>query len=110
MILIDHVVENLLHAHVYSYIHGAKAPNPDIHVRCDDPYDLCGSCTVGQGEYIAYNIGNEPHINFCPGYFRLGELSAIVNEMTKTRLRKRIWMLTTTEARSYSLVSKFNSD
>lgn len=84
----DMVQQNLLHAHVYSYAHGAEAPNPDIHVRCDDPYKVCGSCSVGQGEYLAYNIGNEPHINFCPGYFRLGELSAIVNEVTGNKTLK----------------------
>ena len=88
MILTDFVVENLLHAHVYSYAHGAEASNPDIHVRCDDPYRVCGSCSVGQGEYLAYNIGNEPHINFCPSYFRLGELSAIVNEVTGNKTLK----------------------
>ncbi|OCK76875.1 hypothetical protein K432DRAFT_462169 [Lepidopterella palustris CBS 459.81] len=83
----DMIEQNLANAHKYSLTNASNPPTPplpNIHVRCDDPYALCTSCTrPSQGKFIAYNIGNEAHVNFCPGYFNLGELDARVDEVAK---------------------------
>ncbi|KAF2873143.1 hypothetical protein BDV95DRAFT_667185 [Massariosphaeria phaeospora] len=86
------VVEaNLRRAAQYANLKGNVTRNPDIHVRCDDPNDQCGGKGWkrdgngkggGGGGHAAYNIGNEPHINFCgrdndkksSGYFDLDPL------------------------------------
>jgi hypothetical protein len=76
------IEENLLRAAQYSNLQRSNgAQMPDIHVRCDDPEDYCGeNMFKDSGKHAVYNIGNEPHINFCPQYFRMDPLDARVDE------------------------------
>jgi len=82
---------NLLRAAQYGNLEGNPARNPDIHVRCDDPNDLCDEGNKKDGRHMVYNIGNEPHINFCERYFELDSLDDEVDgeadqEQTKNNL------------------------
>jgi hypothetical protein len=71
---------NLLRAAQYGNQEGNTIRNPDIHVRCDDPNDLCDEGNKREGKHTVYNIGNEPHINFCEKYFDLDSLDEEVDE------------------------------
>jgi hypothetical protein len=94
---------NLLRASQYGNLKGnTENRKPDIHVRCDDPNDQCGGFGLrnnnggngnrrkdrrggdgdGDGKHVAYNIGNDAHINFCKRYFRLDPLDQRVLEAT----------------------------
>ena len=71
---------NLLRAAQYANLRENATRNPDIHVRCDDPNDMCDEGNKKDGKHFAYNIGNEPHINFCKRYFNLDPLDERVDK------------------------------
>jgi hypothetical protein len=71
---------NLLRAAQYANLRGNATRNPDIHVRCDDPNNMCDEGNKKDGKHPAYNIGNEPHINFCKRYFNLDPLDERVDK------------------------------
>ncbi|KAF2177228.1 hypothetical protein K469DRAFT_742654 [Zopfia rhizophila CBS 207.26] len=77
------IESNLRRASLYSTPKGNATHNPDIHIRCDDPSRRCNSCSRKEGRHIAYNIGNEPHINFCRRYFGLNALDETVEDAAK---------------------------
>lgn len=83
---------NLQRAAAYGTIEGKEGQvNADIHVRCDDPMGLCPFGNKREGSHAAYNIGNEPHVNFCKDYFKMDCLEKKVekkanNQMEKDRL------------------------
>ncbi|KAF2447016.1 hypothetical protein P171DRAFT_471430 [Karstenula rhodostoma CBS 690.94] len=76
----DLIRANLRRAGQYGNLQGAAIVNPDIHVRCDDPNDICNEGKKKDGKHAAYNIGNRPHINFCERYFTLDPLEEQVND------------------------------
>lgn len=76
----DMIQSNLVRASQYANLAGNTTRNPDIHVRCDDPNDFCDEGNKKDGKHVAYNIGNEPHINFCGRYFGLDPLDKTVND------------------------------
>ncbi|KAF2262393.1 hypothetical protein CC78DRAFT_320542 [Lojkania enalia] len=76
----DMVESNILRASQYSNLKGSLTRNPDIHVRCDDPYNKCREGNKKDGSHVAYNIGNEPHIVFCNEYFELDPLGKAMND------------------------------
>ncbi|KAK7192477.1 hypothetical protein DPSP01_009706 [Paraphaeosphaeria sporulosa] len=76
----DLIRANLRRAGQYGNLQGAEIVNPDIHVRCDDPNDICNEGRKKDGKHAAYNIGNEPHINFCEKFFTLDPLDEQVND------------------------------
>ncbi|KAJ4297561.1 hypothetical protein N0V90_005453 [Kalmusia sp. IMI 367209] len=76
----DVIIGNLRRAAQYANLQGNETRNPDIHVRCDDPNFMCDEGNKNDGKHAAYNIGNEPHINFCKRYFDLDPLDETVND------------------------------
>lgn len=91
----DLITGNLRRAAQYGNLEGNETRNPDIHIRCDDPADLCDNGSKKDGKHGAYNLGNEPHINFCKKYFELDPLDEQVkdesgNELSKLALGKYI--------------------
>ena len=83
------IAGNLQRAANYGKIEGTEGPaNADIHVRCDDPMNVCRFGNKREGSHTAYNIGNEPHINFCDDYFRLDELEKRVNKKADNEMGK----------------------
>jgi hypothetical protein len=76
----DMIQGNLQRAAQYSNEEGSSTRNPDIHVRCDDPNELCDEGNKREGKHAVYNIGNEPHINFCEKYFELDGLDDELDE------------------------------
>jgi hypothetical protein len=76
----DMIEGNLRRAAQYANLKGNATRNPDIHVRCDDPNDLCGEGNKKDGRHTVYNIGNEPHVNFCGKYFDLDGLDDEVDD------------------------------
>lgn len=76
----DMIEGNLRRAAQYANLKGNMTRNPDIHVRCDDPNDMCDEGNKKEGRHAAYNIGNEPHINFCDKYFDLDPLDEQVDD------------------------------
>ncbi|KAF2017409.1 hypothetical protein BU24DRAFT_460458 [Aaosphaeria arxii CBS 175.79] len=72
---------NLQRAIQYANGGGTGTVMPDIHVRCDDPNDYCDVGNKRDGKHVAYNIGNEPHINFCRRYFGLDGLEETVENV-----------------------------
>lgn len=77
------IESNLLRASQYSNLKGSGIHNPDIHIRCDDPNKYCDEGRKKKGEHVAYNIGNEPHVNFCQPYFPLEPLEKTVDDIAK---------------------------
>ncbi|KAF2689520.1 hypothetical protein K458DRAFT_358342 [Lentithecium fluviatile CBS 122367] len=71
---------NLRRAAQYGNREGNATKNPDIHVRCDDPNGMCDEGDKKKGKHYVYNIGNEPHINFCNKYFDMDPLDDKVDE------------------------------
>lgn len=72
---------NLQRAAQYANIVGGPgSPNSDIHIRCDDPIKICNVGNPREGRHAAYNIGNDPHINFCDDYFKLEGLDEKVEK------------------------------
>lgn len=62
--------------------------NGDIHVRCDDPLGVCQFGNRREGTHAAYNLGNEPHINFCKDYFDLDDLQKRVDKRAQNQVDK----------------------
>ena len=71
---------NLVRAAQYANLRGNATRNPDIHVRCDDPNDMCDEGNKKDGKHMAYNIGNDPHIVFCKRYFNLDPMEETVDK------------------------------
>jgi len=83
------ISNNLQRAANYAKLEGGEGPaNADIHVRCDDPMTICRYGNEREGSHSAYNIGNEPHVNFCDGYFGLDGLDKRVNKKADDQLNK----------------------
>ncbi|KAF1949217.1 hypothetical protein CC80DRAFT_278902 [Byssothecium circinans] len=61
---------------------------PDIHVRCDDPNDMCDGGR--NGKHKVYNIANAPHVNFCRRYFELDGLEEKVDDRADDDAPKRL--------------------
>ena len=78
----DMIEANLGRAAQYANLKGDAARNLDIHVRCDDPSDICKACNKKEGRHVAYNIGNQPHINFCDDYFDMSSLDKAMQKAT----------------------------
>jgi hypothetical protein len=75
---------NFQRAANYGKIAGSEGgKNSDIHIRCDDPLDICDYGNKREGNHAAYNIGNEPHVNFCKDYFKLDSLEHRVNKQAE---------------------------
>lgn len=80
---------NLRRAANYAKVSGTEGPaNTDIHVRCDDPLGVCRYGNRREGNHAAYNIGNEPHINFCGDYFRLDGLKRRVDKKAENQVER----------------------
>lgn len=62
--------------------------NSDVHVRCDDPMEICRFGNEIEGTHAAYNLGNEPHINFCDDYFELDNLKRRVDKIAGNQIEK----------------------
>jgi hypothetical protein len=62
--------------------------NSDIHVRCDDPMNVCNFGNKREGSHAAYNLGNDPHINFCTDYFRMDGLDKKVDKKAENQMEK----------------------
>ncbi|KAF1977918.1 hypothetical protein BU23DRAFT_275955 [Bimuria novae-zelandiae CBS 107.79] len=84
----DLIRGNLRRAAQYANLQGNATVNPDIHVRCDDPAKICDDGNKRDGKHPAYNIGNEPHINFCKKYFDLDPLDEQVDSEAGKELSK----------------------
>ncbi|KAH7090273.1 hypothetical protein FB567DRAFT_287265 [Paraphoma chrysanthemicola] len=85
----DMISGNLQRAANYGKVEGSEGPkNADIHVRCDDPLGACRFGNKREGNHAAYNIGNEPHINFCRDYFRLDPLKKTVDKKAGNQMEK----------------------
>ncbi|KAH6618766.1 hypothetical protein C7974DRAFT_36881 [Boeremia exigua] len=84
---------NLIRAAQYANLEGNEIVNPDVHVRCDDPANICKMGNKREGSHVAYNMGNFPMINFCDDYFKMSALDETVdkkanNQMEKERLHE----------------------
>lgn len=85
----DMIAKSLQRAANYGVVNGeAGAVNANIHIRCDDPMDLCDKGNRREGKHAAYNIGNEPHINFCPDYFAMDSLQTRVDVKSNDQIQK----------------------
>ncbi|KAF2830029.1 hypothetical protein CC86DRAFT_444058 [Ophiobolus disseminans] len=85
----DMISRNLQRAANYGKVEGTEGPaNADIHVRCDDPMNVCRFGNKREGSHSAYNIGNEPHVNFCNDYFELGGLEKRVNKKAEDQMER----------------------
>lgn len=87
------IEDNLKRAAQYGNLQGSETVNPDVHVRCDDPANICKTGNKREGDHVAYNMGNLPMINFCREYFKLDGLEERVdkkagNQMEKERLNE----------------------
>ncbi|KAF1929296.1 uncharacterized protein M421DRAFT_419813 [Didymella exigua CBS 183.55] len=87
------IESNLKRAAQYANLRGSETVNPDVHVRCDDPNNMCKTGNKRDGNHVAYNMGNLPMINFCKDYFKLDGLEDRVdkkagNQMEKERLHE----------------------
>lgn len=87
------IESNLKRAAQYANLQGNEMVNPDVHVRCDDPVDMCKTGNGREGNHVAYNMGNLPMINFCKDYFKMDGLEERVdrkanNQMEKERLHE----------------------
>ncbi|KAF2639204.1 hypothetical protein P280DRAFT_402817 [Massarina eburnea CBS 473.64] len=87
----DLITSNLERAMQYGNMKGGNGTQmPDIHVRCDDPNDMCTATGKKDAQHMLYNIGNEPHINFCKTYFDLDSLEEMVDERKDDGGSKRL--------------------
>ncbi|KAH8730482.1 hypothetical protein GQ44DRAFT_723323 [Phaeosphaeriaceae sp. PMI808] len=83
------VAGNLQRAANYAKVQGSSGPvNSDVHVRCDDPMDVCRYGNWIEGFHTAYNIGNEPHVNFCPDYFNMEPLKKRVDRTAQNQMER----------------------
>jgi hypothetical protein len=85
----DLIASNLQRAFYYGTLEGSGGPvNADIHVRCDDPMDLCDKGNRREGDHAAYNIGNEPHVVFCSDYFKMDDLNPRLDKKADNQMEK----------------------
>ncbi|RMZ71259.1 glycoside hydrolase family 18 [Pyrenophora seminiperda CCB06] len=85
----DLIATNLQRAANYAVLVGAHgAVNADIHIRCDDPMKLCNKGNKREGDHAAYNIGNDPHVVFCPDYFDMDSLDARIDKKAQSQIEK----------------------
>ena len=85
----DMIAQSLQRAANYGVLQGHPgAVNADIHIRCDDPMQLCDTGNKREGNHAAYNIGNEPHVVFCSDYFRMDPLQTRVNRKAADQIQK----------------------
>ncbi|EUC30517.1 hypothetical protein COCCADRAFT_103715 [Bipolaris zeicola 26-R-13] len=85
----DMIAKNLQRAANYGVLDGEDgAINADIHIRCDDPMDLCDKGNRREGNHAAYNLGNEPHVVFCSDYFDMDPLEARINNKAEDQIQK----------------------
>jgi hypothetical protein len=85
----DMIAQSLQRAANYGVLEGEDgAVNANIHIRCDDPMDLCDRGNKREGNHAAYNIGNEPHIVFCSDYFRMDPLEARIDNKANDQIQK----------------------
>lgn len=83
------VAMNLQRAADYAKLEGSEGPiNADIHVRCDDPMEICEYGNRREGNHAAYNMGNEPHVVFCEDYFRLPPLRERMDRTSEDQTEK----------------------
>ncbi|KAF2036056.1 hypothetical protein EK21DRAFT_83777 [Setomelanomma holmii] len=86
----DMIIGNLQRAANYGKVAGSEGPkNADIHVRCDDPMNVCKFGNKREGNHVAYNIGNDPHVNFCKDYFKLDPLKKRVDKKAGNQMDNR---------------------
>jgi hypothetical protein len=85
----DLIASNLHRASNYGILEGEEGPvNADIHIRCDDPMDLCDKGDKREGDHAAYNIGNDPHLVFCSDYFRMDDLNDRIAKKADNQMEK----------------------
>jgi hypothetical protein len=87
----DLIASNLQRAANYGIVEGdgeEGAVNANIHIRCDDPMDLCGLGSSRDGKHAAYNIGNDPHVVFCDDYFDMGQLDERIDRKAQDQMEK----------------------
>jgi hypothetical protein len=87
----DLIASNLQRAANYGIVEGdgeEGAVNADIHIRCDDPMDLCGLGNQRDGRHAAYNIGNDPHVVFCDEYFNMAKLDERIDQKAQDQMEK----------------------
>lgn len=89
----DMISGNLQRAANYGKLKESKGPaNADIHIRCDDPMKMCRFGNKREGSHAAYNIGNEPHVNFCKDYFHIDALAKRVNKKAADQMDRAKFM------------------
>lgn len=85
----DMIAANFQRASNYGMLEGGEGvANSDVHVRCDDPMDVCEYGNKREGSHAAYNIGNDPHINFCKDYFKMDGLEEKVDKKANNQIEK----------------------
>ncbi|KAF2718586.1 hypothetical protein K431DRAFT_252913, partial [Polychaeton citri CBS 116435] len=72
------IVDNLNRAASTSYQWWLNPFASRLHVRCDDPLNKCPCVGPSPGTVLAYVIGGNAEINFCPGYFSLPDLATVL--------------------------------
>lgn len=82
------IESNLRRAAQYANLKGNETVNPDVHVRCDDPNNICKTGNKREGNHVAYNMGNLPMINFCKDYFKLDGLEERIDEKAGNQMEK----------------------
>ena len=82
------IESNLKRAAQYANLKGNETVNPDVHVRCDDPANICEVGNKREGDHVAYNMGNLPMINFCKDYFKLDGLEERVDKKAGNQMEK----------------------
>lgn len=86
----DMIAFNLQRASNYGILEGGGGAvvNADIHIRCDDPMNLCEEGNKREGDHAAYNIGNQPHVNFCSHYFDMDNLDERIGKKADNQMEK----------------------
>ncbi|KAL6705506.1 hypothetical protein ACN47E_006622 [Coniothyrium glycines] len=80
---------NLERAANYGKLNGSEGPvNGDVHVRCDDPMGICKIGNRREGSHTVYNVGNDAHINFCQGYFKMDSLDKKVDRKADNQMAR----------------------
>lgn len=85
----DMIAGNFRRAANYGKPAGTDGPrNSDIHIRCDDPMGICEFGNRREGTHAAYNVGNDPHINFCRDYFKMDGLDKKVDKKANNQMQR----------------------
>ncbi|KAJ4331659.1 hypothetical protein N0V87_008998 [Didymella glomerata] len=82
------IESNLKRAAQYANLKGNETVNLDVHVRCDDPNNICKTGNKREGNHVAYNMGNLPMINFCKDYFKMHGLEDTVDKKSSNQMEK----------------------